>query len=556
MANEFNSVTSFSETASVDIQRSKFPLNHGVKLTFNVGDLVPYDVVEMLPGDTFQQKTSIVARMQTLLTPLMDNLNLSYYTFFVPSRILWDHFEEFMGANKTSPWIPQVEYSIPQISSPSGGWNEGTVADYMGIPTKKPCTVNALPFRAYSLIWNEFFRDENVMDPTELYKGDSTKAGSNGSDYRTDCARGGMPYKAAKLHDVFTSCLPNPQKGPAVTVPLGATAPVVTWAGTNPVGSLPLAQMTFANNATGETFTHSASNGIALGISQTGYLETGNSSAIAGANVRLTPNNLVADLSMATAANINQLRMAFQIQRYYEALARTGGGRYIEILKGIFGVTSPDYRLQRPEFVGGDSIPINIHQIEQTSATGSGSTPQGTVVGASLTTNVHGDYIYSATEHGYMVSVLVARYEHTYQQGLNRMWSRKSKFDFFIPQFSNIGEQAVRTQELYLSSSSSINERVFGYQEAWYDYRNIPNRVCAQFRSNAETPLDSWHLADFYSDAPTLSDAWMFEDKNMVDRALAVTSQVSHQLFADIFVELEATRPMPVFSIPGLIDHN
>ena len=537
---------------NLDIARSTFRRDHSVKLSFNVGDVIPFYVDEVLPGDTFQVKTSMVARLQTLLTPMMDNLYLDTYFYFVPNRIVWQHWRELMGENTQSAWIPTTEYSVPQVTAPSGGWSIGSIADYMGIPTGVAnLSVNALPFRAYALIMNEWFRDENLSDPINIPVDDATLAGSNGTKYITDVVKGGMPFKAAKFHDYFTSALPAPQKGPDVTIPVsgGANYPVRTLAeGVSGSSDLPLQIRTFDQmpyNVVGVNTSTSPEPGALWATVST----------VSGNAVPFVPTNLWAiNEGSVSAATINQLRMAFQVQKLYEKDAR-GGTRYIEILKSHFGVTSPDARLQRPEYLGGNRIPVNINQVVQNSATQADGTPLGDTAAFSVTTDVHGDFIKSFVEHGFVIGVMVARYDHTYQQGLERFWSRRDRLDYYFPVFANIGEQPILNKEIYAQGTAQDDE-VFGYQEAWADYRYKPSRVAGEMRSKAPTSLDVWHLADEYTTLPKLSDAWIREDKTNVDRVLAVTSSVSNQMFADLYIQCKATRPMPVYSIPGLIDHH
>jgi hypothetical protein len=537
---------------NLDIARSTFRRDHSVKLSFNVGDVIPFYVDEVLPGDTFQVKTSMVARLQTLLTPMMDNLYLDTYFYFVPNRIVWQHWRELMGENTQSAWIPSVEYSVPQVTAPSGGWSIGSIADYMGIPTGVAnLSVNALPFRAYALIMNEWFRDENLSDPLNIPVDDATLAGSNGTNYITDVVKGGMPFKAAKFHDYFTSALPAPQKGPDVTIPVsgGSNYPVRTLAeSVSGSSDVPLQIRTFDQmpyNVVGVNKSNSPAPGAL----------NAHVSTLPGNVEPFVPTNLWAiNDGSVSAATINQLRMAFQIQKLYEKDAR-GGTRYIEILKSHFGVTSPDARLQRPEYLGGNRIPVNINQVVQNSATQADGTPLGDTAAFSVTTDVHGDFIKSFVEHGFVIGVMVARYDHTYQQGLERFWSRRDRLDYYFPVFANIGEQPILNKEIYAQGTAQDDE-VFGYQEAWADYRYKPSRVAGEMRSKAPASLDVWHLADEYTQLPKLSDAWIREDKTNVDRVLAVTSSVSNQMFADLYIQCKATRPMPVYSIPGLIDHH
>lgn len=547
---------------SLDISRSRFSRDSSVKLSFNVGDVIPFYIDEVLPGDTFSIKTSKVVRMQTLLTPMMDNLYLDTYYFYVPNRLVWEHWRQFNGENTESAWIPETEYSIPQVTAPNGGWSIGSIADYFGIPTGVPnLSVSALPFRAYALIMNEWFRDENLLDPLLIPTGDATTAGTNGNNYVSDCAKGGMPFKAAKYHDYFTSCLPSPQKGPEVSIPVALAGNYPVMALNETVNPLPSYGMQLYGNTRGNS---QSPRGVFSRnvVSQYTELNVTNTSAsdpigeIDGDDSPWVsaPSNLWAMVSgSAQSATINELRTAFQIQKMYERDAR-GGTRYIEILKSHFGVTSPDARLQRPEYLGGNRIPININQVVQNSAT-DGSTPQGNTAAFSLTTDNHGDFSKSFVEHGFLIGLMVARYDHTYQQGIERFWSRKQRFDYYWPVFANIGEQAVLNKEIYATGTDQ-DEEVFGYQEAWADYRYKPSRVAGEMRSSAPQSLDVWHLADDYIQAPALSASWICEDKSNVDRVLAVSSSVSNQLFADIFVQNTTTRPMPVYSIPGLIDHH
>lgn len=552
---------------NIDIQRSRFSRPHSLKTTFNVGDIIPiYIDTDVLPGDTYQMDTSKVVRMQTLLTPMMDNLYLDTYFFFIPHRLVWEHWKQFMGENTESAWLPTTEYTIPQITPPTGGWNVGTIADYFGVPTGVDgFSMSALPFRAYALVMNEWFRSTPLSDPLVVPTDDVTVEGVNSGDYITDVAKGGLPFKASKFHDYFTSALPSPQRGPDVEIPVAdvGNLPVVSLSDNLDL-SLSTDPLRWADRDSGSIL----SNGYALGAgvkSVDGVLvpstRYGNTSLGTAQSNDAVPANLWAlNSGNAAAATINQLRMAFQIQRYYERLAR-GGDRYIEMIKSFFNVTSPDARLQRPEYLGGNRIPININQVIQNSATDSVS-PQGNTAAFSLTTDTHSDFTRSFTEHGTVLGVMVARYDHTYQQGLERQFSRKTRFDYYFPVFAHLGEQAILNKEIYLQSDAvtgetgiAENDEVFGYQERWAEYRYKPSQVTGEMRSSYSLSLDSWHLADDYSALPALSDAWIREDKSNVDRVLAVTSSVSNQLFCDIFFNEKVTRPMPLYSVPGLIDH-
>lgn len=543
----------------IDMSRSRFDRSSSYKTTFNVGQIIPFYVDEVLPGDTFSIDTSKVVRMQTLLTPVMDDIFLDTYYFFVPNRLTWNHWKQFMGENTESAWIPSVEYEIPQLTAPEGGWNIGTIADYMGIPTGvSGLSVNALPFRAYALIMNEWFRDENLSDPLNIPVTDATVQGVNTGTFVTDVAKGGLPYTAAKYHDYFTSALPAPQKGPDVTIPVAeaATAYVYPAATLNPNLQERFNTLKWSDSQ-GNPVTGAAQYDSYIGISSGGYTFDRNlsSSLGTGSVKQIMPANLVADFSgTSQVATIRQLRLAFQIQKLYERDAR-GGTRYIEILKSHFGVTSPDARLQRPEYLGGNRIPININQVVQSSSTDASGTPQGNTAAYSLTSDNHSDFTKSFVEHGFLIGVMVARYRHTYQQGLERFWSRKDRFDYYFPVFANIGEQAIKNREIYAQGTEKDDE-VFGYQEAWADYRYRPNRVTGEMRSSAPQSLDVWHLGDDYESLPSLSDSWIREDSKTVNRVLAVSDNVSAQLFCDIYVRNLCTRPMPLYSIPGLIDHH
>lgn len=546
----------------LDMSRSKFPRNFSHKTTFNAGQVIPFYVDEVLPGDTFQVRTSKVVRMQTLLTPVMDNVYLDTYYFFVPNRLVWEHWKQFMGENTESAWIPQVEYEVPQLTAPANGWEVGTLADYMGIPTGvKGLSVSALPFRAYALVMNEWFRSENLTDPLNIPVDDATVQGVNTGNYVSDVAKGGKPFVANKFRDYFTSCLPSPQKGPDVTINTAqlGNAPVVPMDKPVPKDLLNYPYNVYIPNGNKDFgagyhagSVHQNAFGGAYWLAKDGNsdLDPTIDNGVAG-----YPANLWAQFdNTVSVATINQLRTAFQIQKFYERSAR-GGSRYIETLKAHFGVTSPDARLQRPEYLGGNRIPVSINQVIQNSGTVSGSTPLGDTGAMSLTTDVHSDFTKSFVEHGFVIGVMVARYDHTYQQGIERFWSRKSMFDYYWPEFANIGEQAVLNKEIYAQGNAQDDE-VFGYQEAWADYRYKPSRVSGEMRSSYAQSLDVWHLADDYSKMPALSDAWIHEDPATINRVLAVSDNLANQFFCDIYVQNYSTRNMPLYSIPGLIDHH
>lgn len=546
----------------LDMSRSKFPRNFSHKTTFNAGQVIPFYVDEVLPGDTFQVRTSKVVRMQTLLTPVMDNVYLDTYYFFVPNRLVWEHWKQFMGENTESAWIPQVEYEVPQLTAPANGWEVGTLADYMGVPTGvKGLSVSALPFRAYALIMNEWFRSENLTDPLNIPVDDATVQGVNTGNYVSDVAKGGKPFVANKFRDYFTSCLPSPQKGPDVTINTAqlGNAPVVPMDKPVPKDLLNFPYNVYIPNGNSDFgagyhagSVHQNAFGGAYSLAKNGNSDLDSTIDI---GVVGYPANLWAQFdNTVSVATINQLRTAFQIQKFYERSAR-GGSRYIETLKAHFGVTSPDARLQRPEYLGGNRIPVSINQVIQNSGTVSGSTPLGDTGAMSLTTDVHSDFTKSFVEHGFVIGVMVARYDHTYQQGIERFWSRKSMFDYYWPEFANIGEQAVLNKEIFAQGNAKDDE-VFGYQEAWADYRYKPSRVSGEMRSSYAQSLDVWHLADDYSKMPVLSDAWIHEDPVTINRVLAVSDNLANQFFCDIYVQNYSTRNMPLYSIPGLIDHH
>lgn len=556
-----NTEMHFSQNpTNIDIPRSKFNRSHDYKTTFNTGDLIPIYVDEVLPGDTMTIDMASIVRMATPITPVMDNAFMDVYFFQVPNRLVWEHWREFMGENRLTHWEQPTEYEIPQIKAPAGGWAKGTIADYMGIPTKvSNISINALPFRAYGLIWNEWFRDENLSDPVMVNMDETTLTGSNGSTATTDVQLGGMPAKVAKYHDYFTSALPAPQKGPSILLPLGEAAPV--WAGPNNINDIAnipsqnSINMLLRNNtilSAGKHDIFTTSDGTST---QGGYpMHTSTATETAtGTTQTLFPINLYADLAQASGATINQLRQAFAVQRMYEKDAR-GGTRYVEMIKAHFGVTSPDGRQQRPEYLGGFRKRIGMDQVVQTSSTDTTS-PQGNTGAYSLTVQSGSLFTKSFTEHSYIIGLLCVRTEHTYQQGINKMFSRKARTDFYFPSLANIGEQAILNKEIY-AQGTEADEEAFGYQEAWADMRYFPSIVTGAMRSNYAQSLDIWHYADYYQSQPILGDTWIKETKENVNRTIAVQDELEDQFIADIHFSLEMARPMPLYSIPGLLDHH
>lgn len=564
----------FAQLPAAEIQRSTFDRSSSYKTSFNVGDVVPFFVDEVLPGDTFDVSTAKVIRSQTMLTPIMDNIFLDTYYFFVPNRLVWKHWREFCGENRDGAWAPTVEYSIPTIGAPEGGFQSGTIADYMGLPVgvnwkaTDPLAPSALPFRAYALICNEFFRDENLTDPLLISLEDANQNGSNGSDYANDVANGGKPFKAARMHDYFSSCLPSAQKGTPVGIPIhvpgfpGGSFPVRTFAydaSHLPPNPTPLC---FAHyNFDGDQWMGSPVKGLtSVYTDHTGKVTSQNTDSISEPPpyAGLAPVNLqtvIPAVGDGTDASftVNELRLAFAYQRFLESLARNGS-RYTELLLGLFGVRSPDARLQRPEYLGGNRIPISVSEV-----TNNAQTTQdflGDLGAKSNTGDVNHDFIKSFTEHGYLIGVFVARYDHSYSQGLQRFWTRKKFTDFYNPKFAHLGETGVYQCEIMATPENiADSSKVFGFQEIWADYRYKPNMVTSEMRPGVNNSLAHWHLADNYASVPTLSDGWIREDKSNVDRVLAVQSSVANQFWADIYISNKCTRPMPMYSVPGLLDH-
>lgn len=576
---------------NIEISRSKFERNSTVTTSFLGGLLIPFYLDEVLPGDTFKIRCSKVVRMPALITPLMGNLYLDTFWFFVPNRLVWSHWKEFMGENSQSAWIPQAQYSIPQTTAPasssaapSGGWTVGSIADYLGIPPLIPnISVSSLPLRGYALIWNEFFRSENLQDPVPVSTGDANTAGANSSPSSQAAyllsaySRGGYPAPVDKFFDYFTACLPAPQKGNDVVISVtsGGLLPVFAMDQDIDLSSLP-------ERTTGIRYYTGTAAGQSSPVSNNPYDLTYNiasygsdaasypgsaskiikdGQSLSSGDFPVFPANLFAgDSGALTVASVNQLRTAFQLQKLLEKDAR-GGTRYIEMLKSHFSVTSPDYRLQRPEYLGGSRIPIRVSQVIQQSETA--TTPQGNVSGMSLTTDSNDGFTKSFTEHGYIFGLLCVRYLHLYQQGLDRMWSRKNRLEFYFPVLANIGEQAVLNKEIFIQGTSVVDsdgnvvdEQVFGYNEAWADYRYKPSKITGMMRSVYVQSLDSWHLGDYYSQLPSLSADWIKEDATIIDRVLSAGSSLTHQFIADIYVENTCVRVMPLYSIPGLIDHH
>lgn len=536
-----NSEQHYAQVPHAEIRRAKFQRDFNLLTTMNEGDLVPIYLDEVLPADTFKINLNALVRMATPLYPVMDNAYMDFYFFFVPARLLWKHFQNLMGQNDSTFWAETTEYTTPVTTAPEGGWNVGTLADYFGIPTGvSGLKVNSLPFRAYAKVWNEWFRDENLQQPVTQSMDDTTTTGVNTGTNLSDAEAGGLPLKVCKYKDYFTSCLPSPQKAAEpVTIPLTGNAPIKGYKDegrTNPV--------------TGEASTFysigPAEAGEKVQVGQIGADKQG-LAMYWGKNGSLT--YLGAELGNITGATINELRQAIAVQHIFERDARTGT-RYKEILKGAWGVTSPDARLDRSEYIGGHRMPINVNQVIQTSSTDSTS-PQGNTGAYSMTTLSRNMCTYSATEHGYVLGLAAIRVDHSYQQGLSRLWTRNTRFSYYDPMLANLGEQAVLNQEIYAQGKPQ-DEEVFGYQEAWADYRYRTNMVTSEMRSTYAQTLDAWHYADKYGALPTLSSSWIKEGTENIDRTLAVQSSNSHQFICNFYYEQAWTRPMPIYSVPGI----
>lgn len=543
-----NSEQHYAQVPHAEIRRAKFQRDFNLLTTMNEGDLVPIYLDEVLPADTFKINLNALVRMATPLYPVMDNAYMDFYFFFVPARLLWKHFQNLMGQNDSTFWAEQTEYTTPVTTAPEGGWNVGTLADYFGIPTGvSGLKVNSLPFRAYAKVWNEWFRDENLQQPVTQSMDDTTTTGVNTGTNLSDAEAGGMPLKVCKYKDYFTSCLPSPQKSTEpVKLPMTGNAQIV-W---------PNSAETMAN---GEIFQDGSGNLENIPINSNMKLaasrnnnKSGKALVLFGGQTNANEINytsMQADLNSVTAATINDLRQAIAVQHIFERDARTGT-RYKEILKGAWGVTSPDARLDRSEYIGGHRMPINVNQVIQTSSTDSTS-PQGNTGAYSMTTLSRNMCTYSATEHGYVLGLAAIRVDHSYQQGLSRLWTRNTRFSYYDPMLANLGEQAVLNQEIYAQGKPQ-DEEVFGYQEAWADYRYRTNMVTSEMRSTYAQTLDAWHYADKYDALPTLSSTWIKEGTENIDRTLAVQSSNSHQFICNFYYNQAWTRPMPIYSVPGI----
>lgn len=544
-----NNERHFLQIPEMHASRTRFNRDQTILTTFDSGKLIPFFVDEVLPGDTFQVDTTAIIRMSTPKYPVMDDAFIDFYYFYTPDRILWDNFKHFMGEVDATPWMPTKAYAVPQIkingTDAKPAPDERSILDYMGVPTKikKPFTINALPIRAYVKIWNEFFRDENVDNAAVLKTDDNDvtydfteEASEKLENDLLNAVLGGNLLPVNKYHDYFTSCLPYPQRGPEVTLPLTGNAGIYSYE-TKDLEKKIEKDYQFSGKLSGSVATHGSEETITL----IGMDAPSGGNAVKG--------YLGADLSNATATTINDLRQAVAVQQYYEALSR-GGSRYREQVQTLWDVTISDKTVQIPEYLGGGRYQVNVNQIIQTSGQqNENSTPLGETGAVSVTPIRESSFTKSFEEHGFVIGVACVRHNRSYQQGLERFWSRKDRLDYYVPQFANLGEQPVKKKEIMLTGDAT-DEETFGYQEAWADYRMKPNRVSGLMRSNATGTLDFWHYADVYNTVPTLSQEWMAEGKAEIARTLIV--QDEPQFFGAVRIANKTTRRMPLYSVPGL----
>lgn len=566
---------SFSNVPVIKHSRSRFDLSHGVKTSANVGTLYPFELQEVYAGDTFKVKTSCVSRLSSsFIKPVMDNLFLDVYYFFVPSRLLYDKFVNIFGENTESAWANTKEYSVPNMLLAVGGSDSGTnslrcvsgsVADYLGLPLSSSVEsvtgatsrqISVLPFRAFAKIYDEWFRDQNNVSPMHIQTGVIGNFEYLNSNPWSPSNYTGMPPKVAKFHDYFTTALPAPQKGDAVDLPIASFAdvPVITKATLHNQASSPILFTSPSGSPVVGQYTAAVFGGGNVGNSGYYSLDGGSSAVSNVGNVySMRPQNLYADTSSLAAEpiSVNDLRFAFQYQKMLERDARSGS-RYVEYLQAHFGVSAGDYRLQRSEFLGGKRSPLNIQQVTQTTGAGSDSSPLAEV-GAFSLSNSRSRFTKGFVENGYVIGVFCIRQFHTYQQGINKLWSRFKRTDFYDPVFSHIGEQPIMTKELYAGAKP---DQVFGYNEAWAELRYNPSRVTGQMHSGIGNTLDFWHFADNYSSVPVLSQDFIEATPDYLDRTITIPSTSQDQFILDFYVQNIAYRPLPTYSVPSLVDHD
>lgn len=552
-----NNERHFNQVPETHVSRTRFKRDQNILTTFDAGKLIPFYVDEVLPGDTFSIDTAAIIRMTTPKYPVMDDAYIDFYYFYCPNRILWDNFKQFMGEVDDKPWMPTKTYKVPKIIIRTQANAEDlvpfedSILDYMGVPTKlysneenRKVEINALPVRAYVKIWNEFFRDQNVgnaatfkTDDADIdYRDDGKKEIEDTEAILQHAEAGGRCLPVNRFHDYFSSCLPYPQRGPEVTIALNGNAPVKLFA-----DETLTEKATMQGSSILGTRTTSQDPYIGNVITESGTVFLGNQTEHEGV--------LGTELTSIEATTINQLRQAFAVQHYYEALAR-GGSRYREQVRALFGVSISDKTVQIPEYLGGGRYHVNMNQIVQTSGQeADNGTPIGETGAMSVTPINESSFTKSFEEHGFIIGVMCVRHDHSYQQGLERFWSRSDRLDYYFPQFANLGEQPVKKKEIMLTGTTTDDE-TFGYQEAWADYRMKPNRVSGKMRSNAEGTMDFWHYADNYNTMPTLSQEWMQEGKTEIARTLIVQNEP--QFFGAIRVMNKTTRCMPLYSVPGL----